>query len=124
MERVKTSRELRCEPQLWEIDESKKKDVLKFKDGNLGKNITVSENKMILSFKKDGSGGCYPDDVLARLRDMLMSYGDPDDHTGAAIRLIQSAIEALDMRAENKHGYSGSKEEMLYIPPYKDISKQ
>lgn len=58
------------------------------------------------------------DDALARLRDMLISFGGNDEYNKAAIQHIQYAIEELDKRAVEKHGYSNSEEEMKYIPPY------
>lgn len=114
---MKTSRELRCEPQYWEIDENKKNNVLKFKNGYLTKNIQVSENKLVFNFKEENCGGCYPDDALALIRDIYLSFA-LDEKTKQAVEHIQKAIELMDQRALEKHGYSDSKEEQDFKPTY------
>lgn len=114
----KTSRELRCEVQEWETDKNKEYDVLKFKDGFLTKNILVQGNKLILNFKRSEGDGCYPDDALAIIRDILCSFPKKDEETSEAISLIQEAIETLDKRALKRHGYDASEEEQKYKPPY------
>lgn len=113
----KTSRELRCETQYWKTDKNKEYDVLKFEDGTLRKNVKVEGNKLIFNFKNSESG-CYPDDALAIIRDILQSYPNKDEETLEAVSHIQKAIETLDQRALKKHGYNGSKEEQDYKPPY------
>lgn len=116
------SRKLRCEPQNWEKDEAKSKDVLQFKDGKLTKNIEVSGNKLIVNFKKDGSGGCYPDDLIAVIRDIMLTFrSESDDFNKTTIEHLQRAIESADKRAESRHGYSGDEEEKNYVPDYKKV---
>lgn len=115
--KMKTSRELRCEPQKWEIDKNKE-GVLKFKDGMLKKNVHVEGCKLVFTCNRPNAGGCYPDDMLATIRDIYLSFGTVDTHTQTALLKIQEAINMLDQRAVEKHGYSNSKEEMNYVPPY------
>jgi len=120
---VKHRRECRCELQKWEIDEDKKKDVLKFKNGHLGSEyINVEGNKLIFTMKSKDERGVYPDDVLAIVRDILFSYKGPkaDQYTKFAICSVTNAISSLDKRAFEKHGYSRSEEQAKYVPPWKD----
>ena len=114
---IKTSRELRCEIQDYKFDDNKKSDVLKFEDGTIRKNVVVSGNDLTFTFSKNGEG-CYPDDALAVIRDMLHSFEYKDDYTLEAIQHIQKAIQVLDQRALERHGYSGSKDEQDFKPSY------
>ena len=93
----------------------KKKGVLKFEDGKLGKHVEGEE--MHIKFNGEDSG-CYPDDVIGVIRDVLCSFENPDKYTVEAISLLQKAIEVLDKRAVEKHGYSWSENEKNYTPPY------
>jgi hypothetical protein len=113
----KTSRELRCEVQYYKLDSDKKRDVLKFEDGTIRKNVVVSGNDLTFTFSRNGEG-CYPDDALAVIRDILHSFENKDDHTLKAIQHVQAAIQVLDQRALKRHGYSGSKEEQDFKPSY------
>lgn len=113
-----TSRQLRCEPQKWEVDQNKKSDVLKFKDGMIRNNVFVLNNVLSFVCKRRDGFGCYPDDMLAIIRDVLMSYNSDEKHTQNAILKIQEAINELDQRAVEIHGYSNSEEEKNYVPPY------
>lgn len=108
----KTSRELRCEIQEWDLDEKKTK-VLRFKDGELREGITVEGSEMKINFDK-----CYPDDVLAIMRDLLNSYTDKDLETLQAIKQLELCIQILDQRALRRHGYSYSVEEKNFKPTY------
>lgn len=120
----KTRRELRCEPQFYNCDKEKEKDVLKFENGKIGgsENIIVKDNSLTFKFKAfKEDHGVYPDDAIAVIRDLLMSFNpDPkkDIHTVMAINYLQKAIEELDKRANKRHGYSGSKEEKEFVPTY------
>lgn len=116
----KTAREFRCEPQKWLCDSNKKNDVLKFKDGKLRNNITVKGDEITFKLKaRNGKYGVYPDDILAIVRDIYISFGDNvDKYTKDAIDSIQKTIEILDERALKKHGYSDSKEEKEFVPSY------
>lgn len=112
-----TDRERRCEGHHWAIDPNKEKDVLVFADGKLTKHITVKSNVMTIEFNKNGEG-CYPDDVVAILRDMLVGYKNKDTYTQQAIVSLTDVIHTLDERASKKHGFSGCEREMMYVPPY------
>lgn len=116
--KVKTPRQMRDEIQFWEIDENKKKNVLKFKDGELRKFLTVKGSELTIKFKDMNSKGLYPDDLLAFIRDMLISFNTKDKDTESAMFHIQKSIDYLDSRAVKKHGYEGSPEEQKYVPGY------
>lgn len=110
------SRQLRCEPQSWPTD-SNKEGTMRLADGNLGRHIEIKNSDLVAHFN-DGKKGCFVDDVLARLRDILIARPNKSKRHLKAIELIQLAIGELDTHAVETHGYSWDQEERDYVPPY------
>lgn len=101
------------------------KDVLKFQDGFLrpegstSTDIQVKGRSLIVTFTASGlREGVYADDLLAIVRDIIVSDPREDTYNVEAVKYIQKALEILDARAVDRHGYSGNKRERDYVPEY------
>jgi hypothetical protein len=115
-------RECRCEANYFKRDSKKSEDVLPFADGELGsKNITVNGNILSIAFKeRNGEHGVWLDDGVAIMRDLYCATPEKyqDDRIKKIISLLNEAIFEHDKRSFERHGYSDSKEEAEYVPPY------
>lgn len=115
------ARQRRLESQTWEED-TNKKGVLLWKDGEIFPGVTVSGSTISFTMNSPEQGnGLYPDDAIAVFRDLYQFYINkfgPNKYNENIVAHLQSALEEADRRAVERHGYSGSERERTYVPAY------
>ena len=101
------------------------KTILRFKDNeNVRKGISIKGQVVTLDFSKANS--LYMDDALALIRDgiVVLDESMPHQRNKEAVKFIQKALEQFDLRAVERHGYSGDQEEQsLTAVYYKESAK-
>lgn len=116
----KTHRELRMEANERKCDPLKKGD-LRVEDGPLEgyeRNAWVSGDTLCVKVCDENGRGLYLDDGLGILRDLLHAQARALDDAKLfeALNLVQQALEVMDQRAVECHGYSHNEREKNYRP--------
>ncbi len=122
--KLECSRQLRCESiNSLRVDKEKTSGVLRLEDGIYHRGGTIviegSSIKIQCQTGEKGNNGVYVDDIMALCRDILKTKPKHDIQEMKALGLLQEAINCMDRRAEEIHGFSHSEEERNYVPPYK-----
>ena len=104
-----------------ERDPTKERDRMniRFKDNEkVRKGISIKGQVVTLDFSKENH--LYMDDALALIRDAIVRLDEsmPHQRNKEAVKCIQKAIEQFDLRAVERHGYSGDKEEQSLTDVY------